>query len=250
MLSPAQIRARLRAAAHGVFSMDDGVTAETAEWLAGLTASDLLRVDGFARQWRVDGPTLGSAQQWTREVLQQSETAAAIGAMHADGFVRERSLRRLAADHSSTAMRMIAVRALDHVPQVRVVARVQLAQRTSLQQAAEIMPILERSDARSLGSEVRASYLDSICAVHGEETVWEVLRRSADRDMRRAAYRHSAMRDTSVPKTRSAAFHARVIRSSEGSSLVSSPIAATSTPSDGSSSAPAQPMHVRLLLSG
>ncbi len=174
--------------------MDDGVTAETAEWLAGLTARELLRVDGFARQWRVDGPALGSAQQWTEKVLQRSEPAAAIGSMHADGFVRERSLRRLAAGHSSTAMRMIAVRALDHVPQVRAAAREELGQRTSLQQAAEIMPILERSDARSLGSEVRASYLDSICAVHGEETVWESLRRSADRDMRRAAYRHSAMR--------------------------------------------------------
>lgn len=193
MLSPAQIRERLRAAAHGVFSMDDGMTAEAAEWLAGLSARDLLRVDGFARQWRLDGPTLGKAQQWTKEVLQYSETAAAIGAMHADGFVRERSLRRLAAGHSSIAMRMIAVRALDHVQQVRAVAQVELAQRTALQQAAEIMPILERSDARSLGSRVRASYLDSICAIHGEETVWEALRRSTDRDMRRAAYRHSAL---------------------------------------------------------
>ena len=193
MLSPAQIRERLRAAAHGVFSMDDGMTAEAAEWLAGLSARDLLRVDGFARQWRVDGLTLGKAQQWTKEVLQYSETAAAIGAMHADGFVRERSLRRLAAGHSSIAMRMIAVRALDHVQQVRAVAQVELAQRTALQQAAEIMPILERSDARSLGSRVRASYLDSICAIHGEQTVWEALRRSTDRDMRRAAYRHSAL---------------------------------------------------------
>lgn len=174
--------------------MDDGATAETAEWLVGLTARDLLRVDGFARQWRVDEPTLGSAQQWTEEVLQHSETAAAIGAMHADGFVRERSLRRLAAGHSSTATRMIAVRALDHVQQVRAAAREELVRRTSLQQAAEIMPILERSDARNLGSEVRASYLDSICAIHGEETVWGALRRSADRDMRRAAYRHSAIR--------------------------------------------------------
>jgi len=55
------------------------------------------------------------------------------------------------------------------------------------------MPILERSDARSLGSRVRASYLDSICAIHGEERVWEAMRRSADRDMRRAAFRHSAL---------------------------------------------------------
>lgn len=93
VLSPAQIRGRLRAAAQGVFAMDGGATAVAAEWLAGLSARDLLRVDGFARQWRVDGPTLGKAQQWTKEVLQHSETAAAIGAMHADGFVREPALR-------------------------------------------------------------------------------------------------------------------------------------------------------------
>ena len=170
MLSPAQIRERLRAAAHGVFSMDDGATAEAAEWLTGLSARDLLRVDGFARQWRVDGPTLWKAQQWTKEVLQHLEIAAAIGAMHADGLVRERSLRRLAAGHSGIAMRMIAVRAQDHVHQVRAVAQEHLAQRTELQQAAEIMPILERSDARTLGSKVRASYLDSICAIHGEKS--------------------------------------------------------------------------------
>lgn len=131
MLSPAQIRERLRAAAHSVFSMDDGVTAEAAEWLAGLSARDLLRVDGFARQWRVGGPTLGKAQQWTKEVLQHPEIAAAIGAMHADGFVRERSLRRLAASRSTIAMRTIAVRAQDHVHQVRAIAQEQLAQRTA-----------------------------------------------------------------------------------------------------------------------
>ena len=192
MLSPAQIRERLRAAAQGVLSMDDALTAETQEWLAGLPARDLLRVDGLARQWRVEGPTLGRAQQWTAEVLDHSETAPAIGSMHADGFVRERSLRRLAAGHSHTAVRMVAIRTLDHVHQVRAVAQEELARRTSLEQAAQVMPILERLDARSVGSRVRASYLDSICTIHGDETVWEVLRRSTDRDMRRAAHRHSA----------------------------------------------------------
>lgn len=193
MSSPAEIRARLRAAARGLLASNGEDIADAAAWLDELSARDLLRADGVARQWRVDGLTLGAPETWTDEVLQRSEVAAVIGAMHFDGFARERALRQLIERDSILASKMIAIRAGDHVRQIRDCAVQELARRTSLRDAAAIVAILDRSDGRKHGSQIRDSYLSTVISMHGDRAVWQVLRESSDRDMRRAAYRHSAL---------------------------------------------------------
>lgn len=68
-----------------------------ATWLSEFSAAQLLRVDGLARRWRWEGPVVGPAQQWSNGVIDDlGPVVAMLASMHADGFVRERVVARLA----------------------------------------------------------------------------------------------------------------------------------------------------------
>ena len=191
MQAPAEIRGRLRDAAAAAFARDETVLSATQAWLEGLTGRDLLRVDGFARQFRYDALTLGKSQEWTRAVLDGSDISAAVGSMHRDGHVRERALRRIASSDSPLSDRMISLRVDDHVEPVRELARSTLMDRTNLEQAGRTMPVLHRFEQRDRGAEVARVYIERLQAIHGTSQTWETLRSSTDRDLRRSAYRHS-----------------------------------------------------------
>lgn len=191
MRTPAEIRGRLRDAAAAAFAGDATALSAADTWLEGLTGRDLLRVDGFARQFRYETPTLGKSQEWTGAVLNGSDTAAAVGSMHRDGHVRERALRRLASSDTPLSDRMIALRVGDHVEPVRQLARATLMDRTTLEQAERTMPVLLRFEQRDRGAEFADAYLERLETIHGTAQTWEALRSSTDRDLRRNAYRHS-----------------------------------------------------------
>ncbi|GAA5000072.1 hypothetical protein GCM10023317_31860 [Actinopolymorpha pittospori] len=194
VLSPADVRERLRTAATAAFEGDVAALELAESWLTSVSARDLLRIDGFARQYRCEGPTLGTSQQWTRQVLSGSLPAAALASMHPDGFVRERAVRLLDRSRTPLSERMLALRAADHVAQVRVPAIEAVLSRTDLKAASRIMPVLQRFEARGRGAEARTLYLGAIENRHGEPHVWAQMRESTDRDLRRAAFQHSRKR--------------------------------------------------------
>jgi hypothetical protein len=189
--SPSSIRDRLSAAAMAAFLGDAAGLDAVQDWLERASGRDLLRIDGVARQYRYDGPLLGRSEEWTRPALERSVTTAALASMHNDGFLRERAVRELAASDSDLSNRMLALRADDHVALVRALVSEILISRSGLHDAASIMPVLNRLEPRGRGAETRARYLETVIATHGITAVFEQFRVSADRDLRRAAFRSS-----------------------------------------------------------
>ena len=191
MQSAAEIRDPLRAAAAAAFAGDTTVLAEARNWLETLSGRELLQVDGFARQFRYDGATLGKSTDWTRDVLESTDIGAAIGSMHHDGHVRERAVRRLASTSSTLSDRMVALRVGDRVEPVRTLATATLMDRTSLVQAVRTMPIFHRFEQRDRGAEAADAYLERLSDRHGAGRTWQALRGSTDRGLRRSAFQHS-----------------------------------------------------------
>jgi hypothetical protein len=191
VVPPAQIRARLRAAVAAVVEGDTAGCEAAQSWLMTVPARDLLRIDGFARQWRYEGPTMGKSQQWTHRVLKRTELAPALASMHPDGYLRERAVEALAHAHDQLSDRMLALRVADHVEQVRERALQEVISRTDLSEADVIAPVFQRFEVRSRGAEARTIYLNELEARHGQEQLWAHLRGSADRDLRRVAFCHS-----------------------------------------------------------
>lgn len=169
----------------------DGLDAADA-WLSGLTAAQLLRVDGLARQWRWEGSALGESQKWTKGVVNHpAPVSAALASMHADGFVRERAVARLATAEGLLADRALVLRLTDHVPVIREAAARAVLMRTTEASATRIMPILELIRDRHRAGDVRALYLRQLIDERGEAAVFAAMRESEDRDLRRAAFRQS-----------------------------------------------------------
>lgn len=57
--------------------------------------------------------------------------------------------------------------------------------------AAAILPILQRHQSRYRAADSRDVYLETLVSVYGAAQTWEALRHSADRDLRRFAFRRS-----------------------------------------------------------
>lgn len=77
VLDDAEIRRRLLSGSAAALAFDrKGLDAAHA-WLAGISAAELLRVDGLARQWRWGGSALGKAQQWSKGVMNNPDTVVA-----------------------------------------------------------------------------------------------------------------------------------------------------------------------------
>jgi hypothetical protein len=192
MLDHQEIRRRLGASATAAVEGNTDALRSTASWLTSATARELLRIDDCAREFRYEGPVLGEARQWTREVLASPlPVVAALAGMHRDGYVRQRAVESLAAFHDAVSDRALAVRVGDHVGAVREAAAREVLRRATLEHAEHIVPLLRRFEGRYRGAEVLPRYLRALTAEHGEAAVWAGLRSSADRDLRRAAFRHS-----------------------------------------------------------
>ncbi|WP_409461886.1 hypothetical protein [Amycolatopsis sp. GA6-003] len=187
MQTPAQIRAQLSlAAANRRFSSG---LAEAEAWLASATAREMLRIDYYARQARYPVPVLGRARDW--KLKNATPVVAALASMHPDGRLREQAVRVLCASASAVSDRALAVRVTDHVAVVRELAEQEVLRRTTLVQAEQVVPLLQRISQRGRGSQVLERYLRALVDAHGEASVWECLRSSEDFDVRRTAFRRS-----------------------------------------------------------
>jgi len=192
MLNLPQIRSRLGEAAAAALQGDRGLLDETASWLTSVTARELLRIDHDARQFSYEGPALGQSDKWTNEVLASPlPVVTALASMHPDGYLRERAVRSLVTSLDALSDRALAVRVTDHVRVIREVAVREVLRRRTLDHADRVVPLLHRIEQRGRGFEALALYMHALVTEHGEANVWARLRSSADRDLRRAAFRHS-----------------------------------------------------------
>lgn len=192
MLTPPQIRRRLRDAATAIFQGDWAALGETTPWLTSVTARELLRIDYYARQVRYEDPALGEPHQWTRDVLASPPpVVAALASMHPDGYVRERAVQSLINSHEMVSDRALAVRVTDHVGVIRESAAREVLGRQTLGHADHIVPLLHRIEQRGRGADVLPLYLHALVTKYGEAEVWGRLRSSTDHDLRRVAFRHS-----------------------------------------------------------
>jgi hypothetical protein len=192
MLSPREIRSRLRAGAEAAWGDDRAALAQTASWLGSTTAREFLRVDDCARRISYEEPTLGSSPRWTSEVLARPlPVVAVLASMHPDGHLRERAVRLLATAPDVVGDRALAVRVSDHVAEVRQPAEREVLRRARLERADHVVPLLHLIHERGRGADVLALYLRALATRHGEARLWARLRGSPDHAVRRDAFDHS-----------------------------------------------------------
>jgi hypothetical protein len=144
-----------------------------------------LELDGArldAGQWYADAvdPLGGWSAAAGRSGV--SELLLVLASTHRDGHLRERLARQLVRQSGRLASAALALRAVDHVSQVRKVAREALEQRRDSQNASVIMPILLAADERQTALGAADRYRDQL----SDETR-RTLVESPDRATRRNA---------------------------------------------------------------
>lgn len=157
--------------------------------LASLTVPDLIRLDERARfmTWS-RANVLGPAEHW-ENLLDRAPTAvvAVVASMHRDGFLRERAVVALASQPGSLASLALALRAVDHVSEVRDRAATALSLRLDVDSIPLVFGVLVRLAGRSHGRAALDRYL---AAVGGyDDRLLELLTTADDFLVRRLAYR-------------------------------------------------------------
>ncbi len=105
--------------------------ARWASWLRARSGREWLLLDDLARSWRVSGQApVSGVRGWLGERLDEpTGLIVTVTSWHADGRFRQRATRALAGRRGTLPASALALRCLDHVPQVRTEA---LAGRASL----------------------------------------------------------------------------------------------------------------------
>lgn len=148
--------------------------------LGEMPVSDLRQLDEFSRRWRPD------PEPQNLSFLGRSRLSDWLASMVRDGRLRERAVRRLAADPAPAASRLLALRVADPAPQVRDAAWQALTRRTDAQQAAAIAPVLVTLRGRLRASEALDRYAAVYASAH-RTPLWRLLIDHPDRQTRRWA---------------------------------------------------------------
>ncbi|SDN25791.1 HEAT repeat domain-containing protein [Actinacidiphila guanduensis] len=186
--------ARLREAAQGPPQTAAAALAALAEDPAAL----LLLLDRHARAGgpapvaqptvRVPRVCAGTRPRSGRQSERQDPQSAALGrvlaAMEADGRVREAAVDALASASGPLSAALLAVRAADHVPEVRRKAAAALVARTAPDEVAAVVGVLLRT-ARRHGAQVLGdTYRAALCEPSARRAV-RALAAAADPPVRR-----------------------------------------------------------------
>lgn len=121
MMTPPQARTIARQLAGCALEGDEAAWGAGASMLAGLDGRSWLLVDHGARSSSyTDGAAVSGTRGWLATTLAEpSGLVAAVTSFHVDGRLRERALGMLGAVPAPLAAPALAVRLLDHVPQIR-----------------------------------------------------------------------------------------------------------------------------------
>jgi len=148
-----------------------------------------LMLDEAARPYTYQGGTpVSGAQGWLgSEVAETTGFVATVTSFHSDGRIRQRATRVLAGLEGVVPATAVAVRLLDHVPQVREQARSALLGRLDAHCAPQVLGVLlagrGRQHAPAALAWVRAALLERLPAA----TLVQRLLVAGDRDVRRWA---------------------------------------------------------------
>ena len=168
----------------------------TDAWVAGarlleqLDGRSWLLLDEAARaSTYADGTPVSGVQRWLgTSAAEPSGFVAAVTSLHVDGRIRQRATRMLAEMDGRVATTAVAVRLLDHVPQVRDEARHALLPRLAVGSAEAVLGVLLAGRGRQYAGAalevVRETFLDLLPAAELVST----LLLSRQRDVRRWAF--------------------------------------------------------------
>ena len=147
---------------------------------------DAVRLDAWIRYDSEVAPAAG----W-KAALAQPEASTlllVLASTHRDGYLRERATRLLIDRADSLAAAALAVRAVDHVTEVREVARQALAMRQPDEDAAVVVPILLATQPREVAAGAFEAYLQRL----SPETL-RSLAHSHSKQTRRFAIEHAPL---------------------------------------------------------
>jgi len=137
-----------------VFCDDPEEWDRTARVLSVLDARRLLALDTGARTSRQEDPApLGAPERWAALDLDEpTGLRAAVASLHPDGYLRERAVRHLGRAPAALAARFLALRLLDHVPQVRESAWVAVEAFAGTQHTHATLEVLHAAAARRVAA--------------------------------------------------------------------------------------------------
>jgi hypothetical protein len=107
--------------------------------------------------------------------------------MHPDGRVRQRAVQVLADRPASLTAALLALRGVDHVPQIRQDALPSLTSLTSAEEACAALPVLLTVAGRTYGPVALAEYTGALLAQQDGDRVLRELADGVDRQIRRWA---------------------------------------------------------------
>jgi HEAT repeat protein len=124
-----------------------------------------LRLDAYRLgAWSPYGEAAPRTRSWEAalSVPRATTLLVALGSTHSSGYVREAAVRVLASRHEPIAGTALALRAVDHVPEVRAAARSVLVLRRDAASAAGVVPILCATRERASASGAIEAYLGGL----------------------------------------------------------------------------------------
>ena len=156
----------------------------------GLAAlgKDWLRLDFVARAPAWSAPLVGGQEGWLGPELSEPwGVVAAVTSLHASGRVRERAVLALGEVRGPVSAAALAVRCLDHVPEVRALALPLLVQRTQQHEAHAVLGVLLAATGRTTGGLALQIYSQRLTA-DPDVSLLRSLLESSDRATRRWAF--------------------------------------------------------------
>jgi hypothetical protein len=161
-----------------------------AAWLSMCDGKTWIALDDAARSYAYLGGTpVGGSEGWMGDTLgEQTGFVAAITSMHADGRIRQRATKVLAEESGRLRAAALAVRTLDHVPQVRDEALTGLIPRLDGDTAEPVLGVLLAAVRRHHASRAIQAVEASLQADLALPELLERLTASNQRDVRRWAF--------------------------------------------------------------
>ena len=156
---------------------DVGDWDELRSTLSSLSGREWLVLDQAARSYRHPYSTpVSGLRGWLDERMNEPDGfVAAVTSMHVDGRFRERATRALGGVDGPLAAAALAVRLLDHVPQVREAAADSLRNAAMVEHMERVMDIVLAGRERRFGNDAIELVESRVRAEVGEETLATML---------------------------------------------------------------------------
>lgn len=195
VLSAAEINQLLEELVVAALSSDEAVRRRGQERLLACSGAVWLRLDDCARGGEVRAAVVTGLSGWLSPLARgTSGFTAAVAGMHPDGRIRQRATQLLADGRGRLRAAALAVRCLDHVPEVRTDALAGLVGLTLPAEADIAIGVLTAAAGRTAAMTAMARYTEQLFtdAAAGETT--RMLRTSRDQGVRRWAWNTSLIR--------------------------------------------------------